>query len=1046
MVGYRRKFLCNLESALEPTLSIPKFFTKQTLFIGLLTIAFAITLKGQNYRFKHYTSEDGLYVNTINCVSQDKEGLIWLGTFDGLNRFDGYSFEVIRKRNKTSDLIIDNEIHCLLIDHKSRIWTGGNEGCGYFNYLGGKGTFYTEGEIIGSSLPGKRVRAFGETQGKVWIGTQKGLVYFQESDQRLHVVKHSELSKSQIKQIEGNGKYLYVLSSDGLFRFDVKLGNWETLFKGDEISKIGLLGDNDFIIISKSNKAIKYAIGGKGADTIPINFGSFGIRAIKEDKQGTIWFGTSGGLIKYNPRNRDVRRYEHQEFDERSISSSNILSLFCDRFGLLWISTAAGGVNVIDPTLENFELLQSPAYNGKGIFNNAISSFTEDFNSKLYVGTGNGLTVIDKQAQSVETFFPNKIKNKGPLNAWIRGLCTDKFGKVWIATAGGGISKFDPNNRTFEHYVLEDKGGLLSNYIYSIYCSNRGEIYASSTNGAMIYDRKTNKFKDLSKTPPFSQLEKVAVWKFTEDTEGRLLVCVPSRGVYRFDENKKQVRLFGVGKGADVQIVDIPVWGVYEDVHKQIWFGTNQGLSIYNETEDLVTNMNTETGLADDVIYGFLGDENHHIWMSTNKGLLRYMPETRSFLQYGTEDGLQSKEFNQEAFYEGSDGLLYFGGVKGFNFFDPLRIGVQRKAPTCLITQVSIDEQQQRTAISLNSSKLLYLDYLKQILSVEFGVLNYYLSEKARYRYKLSGQADDWILLGNSNRIVFSNLLPGKYQLEVQASINGNDWSAFPAVLNFVIKPPFFRTWWFILLMVCLLFLLTISIYRMRVRQVRKQAELSLQMSELKMQALRAQMNPHFIFNSLNSIQHLVIKNESQQAFSYLSKFSKLLRMILETSDKPYILLEKEVEVLKLYLELEKLRFDSQFISYFELEDESEWADLKIPTLMLQPFVENAIWHGLLPKEGEKKLWIRIRVKEGYLLLEIEDNGIGRKKSGEIKSLQTVKYESRSTAINENRLNLIEERYRDYSTIEYIDLEESGKAIGTLVKLTFPIQALVVYE
>jgi hypothetical protein len=422
------------------------------------------------------------------------------------------------------------------------------------------------------------------------------------------------------------------------------------------------------------------------------------------------------------------------------------------------------------------------------------------------------------------------------------------------------------------------------------------------------------------------------------------------------------------------------------------------------------------------------------------------MPDTKSFLQYGTEDGLQSKEFNQEAFYEGQDGTLYFGGVKGFNYFNPLRIGIQRKAPSCFISGISIDEQQKKTRVGQTSKKLMLLDYLRHIISVEFGVLNYYLSEKARYRYKLSGQGDDWITLGNSNRIVFSNLLPGKYQLSVQASINGNDWSAFPAVLNFVVRPPFFRTWWFILLMLCLLFLLTYSIYKMRVRQVRKEAELSMQMSELKMQALRAQMNPHFIFNSLNSIQHLVIKNESQQAFSYLSKFSKLLRMILETSDKPYILLEKEVEVLKLYLELEKLRFDSQFTTYFELEDEAEWADLKIPTLMLQPYVENAIWHGLLPKEGEKKLWIRVKVRDGYLLLEIEDNGIGRKKSGEIKSLQSVKYESRSTIINENRLNLIEERYRDFSRIEFVDLELGGRASGTLVKLTFPIQALLVYE
>jgi ligand-binding sensor domain-containing protein len=178
----------------------------QTLLLACFLMLVSIVVHGQNYRFKHFTSEEGLYVNTINCAAQDKEGLIWLGTFDGLSRFDGYSFEAIRNRNKEGDLIIENEIKSLLIDHKNRIWTGGNEGCGYFNYLGEKGVFFNEETPAGGGLPNKRVRAFGETQGKVWIGTQKGLVYFQESDQQLHLVKHKELSSAIIKQIESYGK------------------------------------------------------------------------------------------------------------------------------------------------------------------------------------------------------------------------------------------------------------------------------------------------------------------------------------------------------------------------------------------------------------------------------------------------------------------------------------------------------------------------------------------------------------------------------------------------------------------------------------------------------------------------------------------------------------------------------------------------------------------------------------------------------------------------------------------------------------------------
>ncbi|MDZ4668236.1 MAG: histidine kinase, partial [bacterium] len=916
-----------------------------------------------------------------------------------------------------------------------------------FSYLEGKGVFFKNDSFGESKLPSKNVRAFGETQGKVWIGTSGGLVYFQESDRALHPVKNAILAKSSIKQITRKLNFLYVLSSWGLFRMDLKNDRWELLKEGDGIGRICLLDKGDYLAyMGKFNRVVHVSGEGALVDTLPIKLEYTYVTDIIKDKQGVVWIGTSKGLFRYHLGKREVRKYEHQEFETRSLSSSKILSLFCDLFGVIWVSTDAGGINLFDPSLENFELISSPAFNGKGIFNNTISSFTEDNLGLLYVGTANGLLVVDKKKQEMTNYLPQAEKSKGISNAIVRSLCTDLNNNIWIGTAGGGISCFNPSTHLFSHYLVDSFGGQYSNFIFSVFCGRRGQIYAATYRGAVVFDPRANRFKSLLDNALYACLKGQVIWKFYEDSEGRLFVCVPMKGVYRFDEKTNEVILFGKGEGADVEIVDIPVWSVYEDIQKQLWFGTNQGLTIYNTTDGQTTNLSSENGLGDDVIYGFLSDLNNHIWMSSNKGLLRYMPETKSFLQYGTEDGLQSKEFNQEAFYKGAGGILYFGGVKGFNFFDPLRLGVQRKAPVCIITQVKVDEQQKSTSIDPRSALLLSLDYFKHVLKFEFGVLNYYLSEKARYRYRIIEQSDDWIDLGTSHSLLFSNMLPGTYNLEVKASINGNDWSAFPAGLKFVIRPPFFRTWWFLSIMMVLLFLLTYFVYRLRLNQVSHQAELRMQMSELKMQALRAQMNPHFIFNSLNSIQHLILKNDTQQAFSYLSKFSKLLRMILETSDKPYVLLEKEIEVLKLYLELEKLRFDSRFSCVFELEDESEWADLKIPTLMLQPYVENAIWHGLLPKEGEKKLWIRIKVEDGFLLLEIEDNGIGRKRSSEVKRMQPVKYESRSTIINQNRLNLIEEKYRDLSKIEYVDLEIGGESAGTLVKLTFPIQALLIYE
>jgi ligand-binding sensor domain-containing protein len=474
---------------------------------------------------------------------------------------------------------------------------------------------------------------------------------------------------------------LYVLSSNGLFRLNLNTSQWDQLKEGDQIGRICLLENGEYLAyLSKLGRIIHVVEGKERVDTLPLQFEQGFVNDIIRDKQGLIWVGTSKGLYRYHIDRRESRKYEHLEFDAHSLSSSNVVSLYCDLYGLLWVSTNAGGMNLFDPSIENFELISSPAFNGKGIFNNTISSFTEDNSGLLYVGTANGLLVVDKKLQEIKSYLPHAKKERGVLHPMIRSLCTDLENNIWIGTAGGGISRYNPNTQLFNHYLADSIGGQSSNFIFSVFCHRSGKIYGATNRGAIVYDQRVNRFKNLSDQPLYACLNGLVIWKYWEDSEGRLLVSVPVKGVYRFDERKNEVILFGTGPEAQVKIVDIPVWGMYEDIQKQLWFGTNQGLTIYNSVDGETLNLSTENGLGDDVIYGFLGDLNNHVWMSSNKGLLRYVPETKSFLQYGTEDGLQSKEFNQEAYYKGRGGILYFGGVKGFNYFDPLRMGVQRQA------------------------------------------------------------------------------------------------------------------------------------------------------------------------------------------------------------------------------------------------------------------------------------------------------------------------------------------------------------------------------
>jgi LytS/YehU family sensor histidine kinase len=310
-----------------------------------------------------------------------------------------------------------------------------------------------------------------------------------------------------------------------------------------------------------------------------------------------------------------------------------------------------------------------------------------------------------------------------------------------------------------------------------------------------------------------------------------------------------------------------------------------------------------------------------------------------------------------------------------------------------------------------------------------------------QYAVQLEGLEDDWRYVKDQSTMTYMNLSPGKYTFRVKASNSEGKWSDQFYEFPFEILPPFWQTWWFRILAVLIVPFVLAVIIRSRFKTVKRKAQLSEQMAELKMQALRAQMNPHFIFNALNSIQHLIVKNEGDLAFSYLSKFSRLLRMILNVSDKAFVSLEVEVEMLQLYLDLEALRFDHHMHYSIDVE-EDDITGISIPTLLIQPYVENAIWHGLVPKTGTRELNITITATTDRLIISVKDNGIGRKRAAEIKSMQPIRYESKGMSINSDRLSIIGDPRQ--SKVEIIDLyNDNGEAAGTKVVISMPMQALM---
>ena len=270
-------------------------------------------------------------------------------------------------------------------------------------------------------------------------------------------------------------------------------------------------------------------------------------------------------------------------------------------------------------------------------------------------------------------------------------------------------------------------------------------------------------------------------------------------------------------------------------------------------------------------------------------------------------------------------------------------------------------------------------------MTFDFAALYYGAASDFVYEYMLEGYDENWVTAGKINTASYQNLPPDQYLFHVRVKDSRGNIAGAASAFSFKIVPPFWRTGWFILIAVAALAFIMWLLFQKRIQLLRKKAALQQQLAELEAKALRAQMNPHFIFNSLNAIQECIVTQKTDTAFEYLSQFSRLLRLVLNNSEKAFIPLNSELEMIRLYLSLESLRFSQSFTYFIEIEEGIDTDEIEVPTLLIQPYIENAVWHGLRIKEGEKKLWIRFFIKSNKLNIEVEDNGIGRKKLRPLK-------------------------------------------------------------
>jgi hypothetical protein len=700
---------------------------------------------------------------------------------------------------------------------------------------------------------------------------------------------------------------------------------------------------------------------------------------------------------------------------------------FHDQDGTQWI-LSQDGVLFFRPLAHTIGWLNGFPGADPNLSNN-VKSIAEDDQGNIWLGTARGVAVLDIQSGKV-----TPVRIAGPETEHpgeVRGLVFDGH-NLLVAPSGALPKILDPVGKTFANLQYPaGKAGealrtkLMKETIATIVTMPAGNFLIIGELGCYQVEAPSYRITEM----PVEGFEKL-IQTVARDTQGNYWMGT-YRGLLVADPSFRNIASesdFAPGKLVSAVLMrnDSTAWcgsvGLYEVVKRG---NVLKKRKIFPE-------------LANQRISMLHRDRAGRIWIGGDDGLYLLNRNTSKLQWFDFRDNIQNKPLNINGVFEASNGRMYVGGLNGLNYFDPGLLKYREEKLNVIIATVRVNQDD---SLLTENHGTLTLDWTQNSVEIQYLTSYFRNPEKLMYRYRLAGLDDNWVDNAHNSRVRFSSLPPGQYTFSVAASLDGITWSETATPLAFVILEPWWRTWWFVGAMLSLVVGLAYWLFRRRIKVIRRQTALREHMAELEMRALRAQMNPHFIFNCLNSINRYIVKSDNATASLYLTRFAKLIRLILDNSNSKKVLLSNELEALKLYIEMERIRFDNKF-DYRMIVDEGVHTDsIGVPSLIIQPYVENAIWHGLLHKESNGSLWVKIRMlDENTLECVIEDNGVGREKAAEFRSKSATGKKSLGMKLTEDRIAVLNQYAQTNASVEIVDLEDGSRvATGTRVVVIIPV-------
>jgi ligand-binding sensor domain-containing protein/anti-sigma regulatory factor (Ser/Thr protein kinase) len=1004
----------------------------RNLVVIFFSLIFACT-NAQQYNFKNYSVKEGIAQSQVYCMLQDSRGYLWMGTRGGgITKFDGINFTTY----SIKDGLSNNYVLCLKEDAQKNLWIGTNNGLCSYNGIKFEKHFPKKEKIVAVNEI-----EFDKDQ-NIWMATSEG-VYKYDKKNFTNISAQVKDKQHAINTIlcATSGK-IYYANANAFFTITLE-GNNYVLYKNVNYTQINCIRQDkhDRIWLGSYGRGVYVGDGAyfTSINTVPELKNSI-VWNINFDKKDNAWISTlSSGIIQYNIDTKLYTKLTEQE----GLSNNHVRCMLQERGGNYWFGTSGGGVsNYFGKMFTHFD-------KSNGLGGNFIYSIFKDRANKLWIGTANkGLTILDKGVfythNANHRFADVKVKAIAEDNygtkyfgtdgdglyvlydsiyesieqlrgQYIKCIVKDLKGNIWVATAGHGIFKLDPSvksggkNLIISNITIEDS--LFGNRINFLHVDKLNRIWYATENegiGFIENDKPSKVHLSLSSGMPSNSIRCLA-----EDRFGRLWVGT-----------------FGEG------IASINIY--------------NSNFYIEKFNNDLLTSSN---------IYLLGIDNKENLLIGSEAGIdhviLNKERQVKEVKHYGKGEGFVGIETCQNAICDNGDGTYWFGTINGLTKYNPSNRIKNLSETVTTINDVRlyyislIKTKYNKFVGNWNSIKSITLPYQQNHLSFDFLGIDFNNPEAVRYKWKLDGFDKEWSPPSQQRSVTYSNIPSGNYSFNVISCNEDGVWNKTPSKIYITIQRPFWKQWWFVLGALLVLFLITRYAFKQREQQIKlkaQQQQQKLQMEkewiELEHKALRLQMNPHFIFNALNSIQAQIGTDNEQNARYYLAKFSKLMRQILDNSRNNLISLQEEINMLENYLLVEKFCNNNIFEYNIILQEGLETDYIKIPPMLLQPFVENAIKHGMKYRTDKNGL-ITIAFEENgeTLLCIVTDNGIGRKKSDALnKASRDIYHKSTALEVTEERLALMHQDNLQ-KHIKIIDLyDNDGNACGTKVVVSIPIK------